>query len=177
MSNVPKIQGIEDLITRLRAIPGKVTAAVSTELQFGANAIAVEAKQLAPGDQGILHNLISVAKIDPLTFQVVSAAEYSPYVEFGTLQKVDIPPGLEEYAAQFKGDFASGTYSEGGNLTAKEAIFAWCERQGIDKEAWYAIYMSIIRVGIKPQPFFFPAVAHQTPIIIDSVNQAVADAL
>lgn len=29
--------------------------------------------------------------------------EYSPYVEFGTGTMVDVPAGLEDYAAQFKG--------------------------------------------------------------------------
>lgn len=171
--SVPTIQGMIELRRRLQAVKVTLPATISAELQDGANAIAAEAKQRAPGDQGILRNLISAAKIDPLQFEVVSGAEYSPFLEFGTGAKVSIPPGLEEYAAQFKGDFASGTYSEGSGLTAKEAIFAWCERQGIEKELWYAIYVSVMTNGINPHPFFFPAVNRITPIIIDRVNKAL----
>lgn len=39
-------------------------------------------------------------KLDKLLFNDV---EYSPYVEFGTGTLVDVPPGLEEIAIQFKG--------------------------------------------------------------------------
>ncbi len=35
--------------------------------------------------------------------EVISNAEYSPYVEFGTGALVKIPTGLESYAEQFKG--------------------------------------------------------------------------
>lgn len=177
MSKNLTITGLGELRARLANAQKTITSAVSAELQDGANNISAEAKQRAPGDQGILRNLISAAKLDPLNWEVVSGAEYSPFVEFGTLTKVSIPPGLEEYAAQFKGDFASGTYSEGSRLTAWEAISAWCERQGIEKEAWYAIYLTIIKVGIKPHPFFFPAVNQQTPIIIDKVSKALDDAI
>lgn len=177
MSNVPQIQGMTELLAKLKKIPADITAAVSAELQDGANSIAAEAKQRAPADQGLLRNLISVNKVDAITFEVISGASYSPFVEFGTLEKVSIPAGLEEYAAEFKGNFASGTYSEGGELTFKEAIFAWCERKGIDPKLWYAIYVSIAIHGSEPQPFFFPAAQRQTPIIIDRVEKAVGGAL
>lgn len=162
-----------ELRQRLSQADANITAVVATELQDGAQSIAAEAKQRAPGDQGILRNLIGAVKVDPLNWEVVSAAEYSPYLEFGTGQYVSIPAGLEEYAAQFKGNFSSGTYSEGGGLTFKEAIFAWCERHGIDKELWYAIYISVAVHGIHPQPFFFPAAQRLTPIIIDGVTKAL----
>lgn len=171
MSKNISITGLGELRARLAKAPQNITKVVSAELQDGANGIAAEAKQRAPGDQGILRNLISAAKIDPLNWKVVSGADYSPYLEFGTGAKVSIPAGLEEYAAQFKGGGQSSV------LSAKEAIFAWCERHGIDKEAWYAIYISIMANGIKPQPFFFPAVNRQTPIIIDRVKKAIGDAI
>lgn len=176
MSNI-QIAGMDQLLGRLQNLPSNVTAAIATEIQDGAQAIAAEAKQRAPGDQGFLRNLIAAIKDDPTTWRVVSGAEYSAFVEFGTLTKVSVPAGLEEYAAQFKGDFASCTYSEGGNLTAWEAISAWCERHGIEKEAWYAIYLTVIKVGVKPQPFFFPAVLRQEPIILQRIKQAIQDAL
>lgn len=162
---------MDELLARLRAAPQKITAVVSAELQDGAQAIEAEAKQRAPGDQGFLRNMITSIKLDPLNWEVVSGAAYSPYVEFGTGAKVDIPAGLEEYAATFKGAGAPS------NLSAKEAIFAWCERKGIDKSAWYAIYISVMANGIYPHPFFFPAANRITPIIIDRVNKALDKAI
>jgi len=172
-----QIAGMDGLLQKLRTLPANITAAVATEIQDGAQSIAAEAKQRAPGDQGILRNEIAAVKIDNTTWLVVSGADYSPYVEFGTGEKVQIPAGLEEYAAQFKGDFANGTYGPGSNLTAKEAIFAWCERKGIDKELWYPIYISIMVHGTEAQPFFFPAALRQEPIIIDRIKKALNDTI
>lgn len=172
MSNVPQIQGMAELLARLQQAPQSITAVVSAELQDGAQSIAAEAKTRAPADQGILRNEIGVSKLGPLSYEVYSNADYSAFVEFGTLEKAEIPAGLEEYAAQFKGGGNSG-----GSLSFKEAIFAWCERQGIDQKLWYAIYVSIAIHGTHAQPFFFPAVNRQTPIIINRVNEALKDAI
>jgi hypothetical protein len=176
MSSI-QIAGMDGLFQKLRGLPGQITAAVSAEIQDGAQSIAAEAKQRAPGDQGLLRNEIGAIKVNATTWQVVSGAEYSPFVEFGTLEKVQIPPGLEEFAAQFKGDFSSGTLGAGSALTAKEAIFNWCERQGIDQKLWYPIYVSIMVHGTAPQPFFFPAALRQEPIILDRIKLALKGAI
>lgn len=176
MSSI-QIAGMDSLLAKFKALPQQLNAAVAAEIQDGAQAIAAEAKQRAPGDQGFLRNQIAALKVSDMTWKVVSGADYSAFVEFGTLEKVEIPAGLEEFASQFKGDFASGTYGGGSNLTAKEAIFAWCERQGIDKELWYPIYISIMTHGIAARPFFFPAAFRNEPIIIDRVKKALADAV
>lgn len=161
----------------------KITQALSTEvgeeLYAGAQGIAKAAKRNAPGDQNGtgLRDGIGARKISNFQSEAFSNALYSPYLEFGTMEKVSIPAGLEEYAAQFKGDFASGTYSEGGELSFKEAIFAWCQRKGIPEEFWYAIYVSIGIHGIAPRPFFFPAVEQMRPVIIENVQNVINEAL
>jgi HK97 gp10 family phage protein len=161
--------GADALSGKLAAMTKSIQSKLSMELQDGANNIAAEAKQRAPGDQGILRNEIYVQTIDSLHYNVVSGADYSPYVEFGTRTLVAIPPGLEDYAAQFIGPAGANS------LGAKEAIFAWCARQGIDQKAWYAIYISIMAKGTKPQPFFFPAVERQKPLIISRVQKVLQD--
>lgn len=177
MPRDPTILGIDILVDRLEQVDYALTTEISGELRQGAQDIANIAKSLAPTDQGFLKNQISSRAISQFEFQVVSGVEYSPYLEFGTLSKVNIPPGLEEYAAQFKGDFSSGTLGAHGLLPAKEAIFAWCARNGIDEELWYPIYVSIMIHGIQPRPFFFPAFNRQEPIIIERVNNVLKDAL
>lgn len=177
MNSAPIIQGMAELLARLKSAPQAISSKVDAELSDGAQSIAAEAKQRAPADQGILRNEIGAGKVGPLNYEVFSGADYSPFVEFGTLEKADIPPGLEDYAAQFKGDFANGTYSSGSGLSFKEMIFAWCERKGIEKALWYPIFVSIAIHGTQAQPFFFPAVNRITPIIIDRVNRALDTAI
>lgn len=169
--NAPVIKGMAELQARLKNAADNLPKAVGVELKDGANAIAAEAKQRAPGDQGFLRNMISVETVDNLHYNVISAADYSAFVEFGTRQQVQIPPGLEEYAAQFRGNGASSPTG----LTAKEAIFAWCQRQGIDQKLWYPIYISIMTKGIEPRPFFFPAADRIAPIIVSNVEKVLND--
>jgi len=171
MSDNPDIVGLTELQRKIYRLQDRLVRDVERELADGAQSIAAEAKQRAPGDQGTLRQQISSRKVDATLYEVTSNAEYSPYVEFGTMEKVQIPPGLEEYAAQFKGNFASGLYTEGGGLPAKEAIYAWCKRKGIDQELWYPIYVSIMIHGVTPQPFFFPAYERIKPIIINRVQK------
>lgn len=177
------IEGFEELKKKLSDAPDKLQKYLNAEIQDGAQAIANEAKQRAPSDQGILRNLIGAHKINvqapDVAWEVSSLADYSAFLEFGTRENVQIPEGMEEFASQFKGDFAAGTLSEAvvSLLTAKEAIFAWCKRKGIDEKLWYPIYVSIMVHGIKPRPYFFPAAAHQKPIIMARLEKAVSDSI
>jgi hypothetical protein len=54
-------------------------------------------------------------------------------------------------AAEFRG-------KSGGNFdTFVEAIREWCGRKGIDPKLAYIIAVSILRKGLKPQPFLIPS--------------------
>lgn len=156
------------LADRLQDLTDELEEKVDAELADGCQAIAEEAKQRAPADDGILRETIGVDQIASLNYQVFCNALYSPYVEFGTRTNVSIPDGLEEYAAQFIGP--SSTSSE---LTAKEAIEAWCKHKGIDEQHWYAIYITLLTKGVQPHPFFFPAVNRILPIILNRVIQVL----
>lgn len=172
------IDGMGLLRDKIADLPAHIFQEIDGILKDGMEAIAAEARQRAPANDGILRNEIVVENEGPLTYSVSCLPLYAPYVEFGTREKVDIPPGLEEFAAQFKGDFTSGTYSESNSaFTAKEAIFEWCNNKGIDKKLWFPIYVSIMVHGIEPHPFFFPAVNRILPIITDQIQKAVAKAL
>lgn len=169
MSDAFKINvvGFRELQAKLKQAAPNLTRLISAELKDGANAIAAEAKSRAPADQGILRNEISVQQIDNLHFAVVSGALYSAFVEFGTRSQVDVPAELQDYASQFQG--------QGGSTGAKQMIFDWCQRKGIDPKFWYPIYISVMVKGVKPQPFFFPAVNRLTPVIITNVERALND--
>lgn len=165
-----KIKGLTELQGRLDKASQKLIRSVDADLKDGAQAIAQEAKQRAPGDQGILRQEIGSVQKAQLRYSVYSGALYSAYVEFGTRTQVSVPPELIEYASQFRNTI-------GGSLGAKEAIFAWCKRKGIDPKAWYSIFISIMVKGTKPYPFFFPAFKRQQPIIIQNVKNSLAEVI
>jgi len=81
----------EDLERELKGVIGVHTRNVS-----------LAAKRLAPVDKGLLRNSIH-PEIKDLTGEVIANAEYAPYREFGTGNKVNVPPELTDYAMQFKG--------------------------------------------------------------------------
>lgn len=162
---------LEAFMHRIKELPGVYFERIDQELSDGAENIAAEAKQRAPGDTGFLRQGIGAEKISPLSYRVYSRQLYSAYVEFGTRLNVSVPPGLESFAIQYIGSPGSTI------LGAKEAIFAWCARKGIDKKAWYAIYITLMTKGAEPHPFFFPAVNRQLPIIKNRVLKAVTEGL
>lgn len=170
MSSFITIEGLEGLRAKLKGLPTAITKGVDIELKSGAEAIAGDAKVNAPKNTGLLASQIGSEGSD-LNYNVFSNSEISAYEEFGTGTRVSIPPGLEEYAAQFKGSGNSG------GLTAKAAIYEWCRLKGIEPEAWFSIYISIMVTGINPHPFFFSAKARQEEQIIKRVQNALNEAV
>src|SRR5688572_4961486 len=130
-----QVEGLDKAVKRFDSYPKRLRAEVNGEFQDASREFEQRAKSAAPADQGFLRNSISSYKERDLNYVVVSASDYSPYVEFGTRSKVRIPPGLESYASQFRG---------GGSGNPKQMIFEWCRRKGIDQKAWYPIYISIM---------------------------------
>jgi len=57
-----------------------------------------------------------------------NAAHYAPYVEFGTVTRVQVPAGWEDYARQFKG---GGVRSTGGNFP--QPFFVPAYERNVDK--------------------------------------------
>lgn len=141
------LSGFDKLKDRLQKAIKEVPGEVDAELQVAANEIRSAAIRDAPADQGLLRSEIQVTG-SALSWGVFSNALYSGYVEFGTKSNVQIPAGLQGIAAELRG---SGTSS----IKAKEAIYAWCQRKGIEKRLWYPIFIKIMVQGIKPHPFFF----------------------
>jgi HK97 gp10 family phage protein len=95
---------LKNKLDKMRALESKT---LSNELGKTGLEIVRLAKRSAPVDNGALKQSIS-AQRSGKSINVVAAAHYAPYVEFGTGGRVDltdmtqlgIPPS---YAAQFKG--------------------------------------------------------------------------
>lgn len=100
-------KGLNELLSKIEALKKYSTKEVSNELGTIALQSARRAKRAAPKDKS---ELLKGIRGEPQGKQavVMSAAKYSPYVEFGTgrmvtltdMQQLGIP---DSYAAQFKG--------------------------------------------------------------------------
>ena len=138
-----QMDGFDDMLAILTAAPEQFAEEAAIKLEDGANAIAEEAKLLAPVNFGFLRNLIVV---DPptnngLSIGIESKSEISAYLEFGTGTKVSIAidEDIRAYEATFK--------------TGKEVP------------------------GMYARPFFFPAILHQTPKIIEDLKKTLQKVL
>jgi HK97 gp10 family phage protein len=100
-----KIQGLGKLIKRIDDYPVKVQKVVDLEIKAGATKIRDLAVQFAPVDQGVLRRDITADVAQPFKASVKALAFYSPYVEWGTGRKVNVPGDAERkrYALTFKG--------------------------------------------------------------------------
>lgn len=123
------IVGMDKVLAGLKSAPAEIQSQV--EDAFSASAMIVEQQAVlrAPVDVGGggagLRGGVSSFKSGDIQFDVVSAALYSAFVEFGTGALVDVPAGLEDYAMQFKGQGIRQV-----NLPARPFLFnSWEEEK------------------------------------------------
>lgn len=163
------IKGFDELKRKLGRIPDHIISEVDAEMDAEALAFVDRAQDAVPIDRGVIKNEITRDKKGVLNYEVVSGAEYSPWIEWGTRSRVKVPPALTAYAAQFSGPT--------GRTGAKKAIYDWCKRKGIPQPAWYPIFIKIMTVGITPHPFFFPQLPIARANLMKSVERVVKEAL
>lgn len=161
--------GLKELQRKFKKLPDEVASEVDGVLAYSAKEFENRAVQDAPVDQSETRQKISSRREKLLHYETVSAAPQSAYIEFGTRSRVQIPSDLVAYAAQFKGP--------SGKTGAREAIYAWCKRNGIPKDAWNAIYLKIMAVGINPHPFFFKQRGPVADVMQQKLKPAVKKAL
>ena len=164
------IGNLSEVLKRFDTLDTKIQQEVKDEINASALNIQSGAKRLAPVNFGQLRNSIYLKeqKVEKgVVFTVGAKASYAPYVEFGTGGKVSIPAGFEELASGFKGKKA-GTFKD-----MVEALTLWVKRKGIgggkDKSIAYAIAISILRKGMRPQPFLIPAFQAEKPKLIKNI--------
>ena len=164
------IGNLSDVLKKLETLDAKVQQGVKDEISASALNIQSGAKRLAPVNFGQLRNSIYLKeqKVEKgIVFTVGAKASYAPYVEFGTGGKVSIPAGFEELASGFKGKKA-GTFKD-----MVQALTLWVKRKGIgggkDKSIAYAIAISILKKGMRSQPFLIPAFETEKPKMIKNI--------
>lgn len=155
------------VLNKLESASKEIRVKGEIELERSARKIEAQAKRNAPtGVSNRLKTSIDV-RGSKLEREVYTDVKYAPYVEFGTKSKVDIPPGLEGYAMQFKGK-KNGSYED-----LEKNIKLWAKRKRIPEEAVYPIIKSILHKGTKAQPFLFPAFFAEQPQLIKRLKKVL----
>lgn len=179
------ITGLGELRNRIAKAPDKIKREISAELKDSANKMRMRAIQDAPADNGILRAGIQVNEITKTNYGIFSNALYSGYIEFGTKRRVKIPSGLSNVAAELRGK-GGGSFED-----MLDFLTAWVKRKGIsgnysvkskrrlgnklrqaieDRQMALVIARSILRNGIRPQPFFFKQLDIERPVLIANIK-------
>ena len=172
MSFVLSLSGIKELEGKLNKLSTALKVDIGDEINASALNIENQAKRLAPVNLGQLRNSIGLTKDGELTYSVAANASYAAYVEFGTGPQVNVPADFKSYAQQFKGK-SGGKFKD-----MVEALTLWVKRKGIgngknDKGLAYVIALSILKKGMRPQPFLVPAYEMEKPKLIQRLNKLI----
>lgn len=179
MSFSIKIEGLDDVLKKVGKMDDVAIDIVDKQFGDAAEQMAQSAKQLAPKFDGGLIRGITARKIKDGEWEIISAAPYSAYVEFGTKKKYEAVKGYEELANAAKG----GT---GGKfIDLYHAILKWVKKKGLvtgrqkgstkaDRQAVAAwnIAISIAKNGIPATHFFTRAIEGVKPRLLRNLKAA-----
>ena len=170
MAFAVSLSGMKQLEGKLDNLTTALKKDVGDEINASALKIENQAKKLAPVNLGQLRGSINTDMINELTYSVEAKASYAPYVEFGTGPQVSVPADFASYAQQFKGK-SGGKFKD-----MVDALTLWVKRKGVgngknDKGLAYVIALSILRKGMRPQPFLIPAYEMEKPKLIKNLNK------
>jgi HK97 gp10 family phage protein len=170
MAFAVSLSGFKELEGKLNNLSTALKVDVGDEINASALNIENHAKRLAPVNLGQLRGSIAHSKDSELTYSVAANASYSAYVEFGTGPQVNVPADFKSFAQQFKGK-SGGKFND-----MVEALTLWVKRKGVgngknDKGLAYVIALSILRKGMRPQPFLVPAYEMEKPKLIQRLNK------
>jgi hypothetical protein len=189
------IKGINETLAKFNKLESNVKSGIKNEVSASILNIYSDAKKLAPVNLGTLRKSMFKEEVskseNEFMFTVGAKASYAPYVEFGTGGKVSIPSGYADYAMQFKNN-------KGGKfIDMVKALAEWVAKKGItgtysiktqrrtggkssqnkqNMSAAYAIAISILRKGLRPQPFLIPAFESEKPKLINRIENVIKNA-
>jgi hypothetical protein len=155
--------GFPKLEQKLRTMPSSVRKEVNMEFRAWADDVARDAKanlQSKTSNTGKLAGSINPEYGDNYSAVTVSA-NYAAYVEFGTRKFASqyvgsLPNNWKQMANAAKGP-------GGGNFDQfLQSITQWMKDRGIDEKLRFPIMRKILRDGVRPQPYLYPAVIKNT---------------
>lgn len=181
--------GIAEVIKNISTYSAKTQALIHAELKASVQTMVRNAKRQAPKDIGALASGVNYKEVNQTLFEYFSQSEYSGYNEFGTKRYRKIPPEVQRLGIQLSYEKSTGTAEQALNF-----IIAWTKRKGIRFESAsiqkggkkagknkllsyettaYLIFHFIMLHGIKPKPFFFPALLNETPLLQKRLEQII----
>ncbi len=181
MSFTFDIVGIEGMTERLSKATDVVLKEVDGEIEASMKQMVRDAIREAPRDIGRLANAITYDRIADFSFKMVCQVFYAAYMEFGTKGRYQAIPGVD--ASKFQG-------SSGANgRDFFDAILEWVKRKGFaslktpkgnrsnslestiaQEQVAFQIYLSILRHGVHPHPFFFKQLTAEQPLLIQRLK-------
>jgi len=166
-----QLQGLDKVLKRFNNAEADLVKRVDKILLRFALGTVSDAKNFAPTDEGFLKNSIRF-DTKPLEVEVVVKADYAPYIEFGTRKFAavyvsSLPSDWQVFASEFRGK-GGGSFEE---LVMR--ITLWVKRKGIDEKAAYPIALKILREGILPHPFLFPAYEKNRKQLLDDFKKDI----
>lgn len=172
------VEGVPQLIAKLNNLSDQGARMASAIVSSVGDLIVVDAKSNAPADLGKIRQGIVKEQIDAFQVMIAATAPESAFQEFGTGGKVNVPEQMADIASQFQGQ-------SGGNMEDFIlALTGWIERHGItgtngetsDQIAW-VMARSILRDGLAPQPFLYPAFVAQSQKLVPMLETALKEML
>lgn len=181
-----EIKGLKELQLQLKNLPKKLAKEVDAELGLGVGKMVALAKKDAPVDQNTIHSSIGGVQKKELLWEYFSNAAHSVYMEFGTKGRYNPIPGVDPSEFNVSGiksgvgfydsilDWVkrkkiTGTY----NVQTRRRIGSKTDQQIEDEQTAFAIYLSIIRHGVKPHPYFFKQVDAVKPELLRNIENVV----
>lgn len=161
-----EITGVNEIIVKLNI--DRMEKFIQGALDDFGFRVVKDAKLRAPKDEGYLARAIN-SESGKLSVTISVNTDYAAYIEFGTRRFAAVyvstlPADWQAFARQFQGS-QPGSFAD-----FIRRIIAWVKRKGIDEDAAYPIALKILREGIKPQPFLYPAFQKQKPLLIKDLE-------
>jgi hypothetical protein len=174
-----KVNGLKEIQVQIKTYTKELEKRADEIIEDNVRQMVQRAKRDAPKDFGTLQNSITAKKISPSNWAMVAQAAHAVYIEFGTKGRYRPIPGVDPKEFKAPGDKntgkgfydsildwvkrngIAGTYSTGylryekGSKKKGRRLGSSLDKQLEDEQAAFAIYLSIMRHGIKPHPFFF----------------------
>jgi hypothetical protein len=183
MSFTIDLVGFDTIRERLKTASEEVFKEVNGEIQASMKTMVQKAKRDAPKDIGGLEGAITFNEISQLRFEMVCQKSYAAFMEFGTKGRYRPIPGVD--ASKFQQKTAS---ADGKGFF--DNILDWVKRKGFaatltksgkrsksldstiaQEQAAFQIYLSILRHGVHPHPFFFKQLDEEQPQLLNRLQQ------
>lgn len=167
------IKGLKALLKKLDNLDKDLFDKIEGVVDGHAHQMATRAKRYAPKNTGHTGQTIAVAQgikreKGVIDRSVIANAPYALYIEFGTGKQVKIEPEMREVAARARAAAKKGSFADG-----LKSIERWLKLNGGDPKNAYIVLVSILKRGLKPQPFLYPALVDQRPLFIRDMERLI----